>query len=254
MYRHWAFSLLLSLFIPFSQPMEFKVLISCGDVFVKKEKKINKLVSGDIFTIDQTIQIGENGFVSLMDHRDKRVELSEKGNYSFHDISVLFEGAGESLYSRLLASVIKLMTDTKEEEMPSMGAVLRGNDDVYFPQDSSIIMDSVFALRFNNEFNDTLNVLIREAISDKTIMKTKTVSDSLLIAADFGQGTYIWQVYDDIYVKKAGFFIVPTAQERDQYLKEYQNLNTSMINWPDTVALSVMQEWVLSRKLVWSEK
>ena len=148
--------------------MEYKVLISCGDVFVKKEKKINKLVSGDIFTIDQTIQIGENGFVSLMDHRDKRVELSEKGNYSFHDISVLFEGAGESLYSRLLASVIKLMTDTKEEEMPSMGAVLRGNDDVYFPQDSSIIMDSVFALRFNNEFNDTLNVLIREAISELT--------------------------------------------------------------------------------------
>lgn len=251
MFFLWLQTLLLAGLFNLSDGPEYTVLITRGEVYVKTDMRIHDLRTDDTIRHGQLISLGEGGFVSLLDAEDRKVDLVEKGDYAYHEITELFAKTDKSLYNRLLAKITKLMTKPKEEKVDVPGAVFRGERSAYFPPDFTVVMDSVITFRFDNEFNENLKLSIRNARTDRLITQRSTEADSLVVNVDFGPGYFYWRVSDD--VPGGSSFVIPDEEEKARYKKVYDELLSSMEGWPVEIAGKIISEWMQEEKLLWTE-
>ena len=249
----WLQAILLTFSSPTAQGPVYTVIAVQGKVNIKNEGRIRALKTGESIKEGQLISIGNNGFASLIDAEDRKVDLSIAGDYSYEKIHALFGKTEQSLYNRLLAKVSYMMSKPKEEKVSHPGAVFRGAGDGYAPGDSTVVLDNTITFRFENEATEKLKLVIRNARTNETIAELTTMGDSLTVPAELNTGYYAWQVLRDGSVKTSSFFVIPDADQINRFKTEYRELIASISAWPAELQEQVILEWKQSLRLLWTE-
>jgi hypothetical protein len=224
-----------------------------GEVSLEHLGTVSQKPDGQQFLTSDVLVI-KTGWATLLDQELKRVTIKEDGVISFEEMQGLFRKATASMENKYLVYMWEKMNE-KEEHTSKKGGVVRGEQFLIFPYDSAVIIGPEWCFAFVNQENDPVKLLIKD--KKHTIIYQVITSDSLfcadsLVSALERPGEYYWTTreknrpdYED------RMFILPSEADKNQIIKEAEEIRASLKDIPEPERTSVVNEIIRMNKWVY---
>jgi hypothetical protein len=213
-----VFLLLITHNFSFSQETLITFKVS-NDVYINDN---NPVYVGQHLSKKDSVELESDSDFILIDANGHSYKISEKGIYNFEDFltsKIILKGA--SLNEKYFKYVYEKFMNIKEQRVANVGAVMRGNTLMRFPENYGFVgVNNGLRFEWNNNSSSHYHLWIRNAKSKKLVAKFKVegnlieIKNSKLFKANT---VYEWTVSDNEFenLEKLIFFTFKTLNKKE---------------------------------------
>jgi hypothetical protein len=216
-----------------------------GKVSLIRDGMAHERPDGKSFVEGDAVRISA-GWATFLDEGMKRVTVKEEGTISYEEVKALFKKATASLENKYLVYMWEKMNE-KEEHTSKKGGVVRGEEFLFFPFDSAILLNPEWCFTYYNPEKIRAILLVKDA--GHTLKYPVQSADSLvcfsLAKSPLEPGVYFWNVsIPGAPTVQDRMMIIPTEAEKTAIMQEIENLGTQLKDIPEPERTSLVNDIV----------